>query len=458
MGRPNRGLRLTVIAAVFLLVFYSLTPYDSAIRSFFRFHYNVIEDHVQERHPNDAWLFKEQRYPVNPAKDIGIIVKTGYGTRDRVPRALYALANETLFTDVIVTQDFPASSSPKHQHTLNGKTVPVIDIVGWNLERGALAGAEHMERLSKYKHLASAVEAEEWQLADGLGKSMGWELDALKFLSSLEYVWLNMPKKKWYIMLDDDSYIIKHSMNLLLGHLNPAKPQLIGNPVGDYKGRFPHGGSSVIISGSAMSKLFDLNPQVVAQGHLESASITWGDKLLSITFMKIGVYLDEKYRRMFNGENPWMTRMWVDRFCTPLMSFHALGDSETMEHVSITFGKLTKPVFWRELADIYGAPSFSSFLEEPARANMEYVGRLDEYSTTVQHVDSVERCMHICQVEHFERCLAWSYDSHGKLCHFAPWAIIGDYLEGRVSGINPQLAAKAASKCHALPASLTNLY
>lgn len=180
MGRPNRSLRLAVIVAVLLLVLYSLTPYDSPIRSFFRFHSNVIEDYVQERHPNDAWLFKEQRYPVDPAKDIGIIVKTGYGTRERVPRALYALANETLFTDIIVTQDFPASSSPKHQHKMNGKPVPVVDIVGWNLERGALAGAEHMERISKYKHLASAVEAEEWQLADGLGKSMGWELDALK--------------------------------------------------------------------------------------------------------------------------------------------------------------------------------------------------------------------------------------------------------------------------------------
>jgi len=267
-----------------------------------------------------------------------------------------------------------------------------------------------------------------------------------------------MPRKKWYLMLDDDTYVIKHSLNLLLGHLDPAVPQLIGNPVGDYKGRFPHGGSSVVISGSAMSKLFDMNPQVVAQGHLDSASITWGDKLLSITFMKIGVYLDETYRRWFNGENPWMTRMWIDRFCVPLISFHGLGDQETMEEVSIMFGKVTKPVFWRDLSEIYGGPSFSTFLEEPIRANMEYVGRLDEYSTTVRDVDSVETCQRICFLQNFDRCLAWSYDAERKLCHHAPWAIIGDYLEGRQSGINPQLAVKAANRCHALPASLTNLY
>ncbi|KAH7039752.1 uncharacterized protein B0I36DRAFT_309219 [Microdochium trichocladiopsis] len=458
MRRAYRSARLTIILVISVLVLYSLTPYDSSIRSFFRFHSNVIEDYVQEKHPSDAWLFKEQRWPVDAAKDIGIIVKTGFGTRDRVPRALYALANESLIADIVVTQDFPVSNKAKDQYKLAGKPVPVVDIVGWNLERGALAAAEHLERISKYRHLAAAVEAEEWQLADGLGKSMGWELDALKFLSSLEYVWLNMPKKKWYLMLDDDTYVIKHSLNLLLGHLDPAKPQLIGNPVGDYKGRFPHGGSSVIISGSAMSKLYDLNPQVVAEGHLESASITWGDKLLSTTFMKVGVYLDETYRRMFNGENPWTTRMWIDRFCAPLLSFHALGDKETMEEVSITFGKMTKPVFWRDLADIYGAPSFSSFLEEPIRANMEYVGRLDEYSTTVQNVDSVEKCQRICQFQNSDRCLAWSYDPRTKVCNHAPWAIIGDYLEGRLSGINPQLATTAANRCHPLPAALTSLY
>lgn len=261
-----------------------------------------------------------------------------------------------------------------------------------------------------------------------------------------------MPRKKWYIMLDDDTYIIKPSLSLLLSHLDPSVPQLLGNPVGDYKGRFPHGGSSVIISSAAMGKLYDEHPEIVAEGNLESPTETWGDKLLSTTFMKIGVYLDETFRRFFNGESPEMTRMWVDRFCIPLVSFHGLSKGDAMEQVGLTFANLSEPVFWRELGVMYGAPNFASFRYDPIRINMEFVGRLDEFSTTVDNVASTEHCRDICLKKNPNRCLAWSYDPASQVCHHAPWAIIGDYAENRASGVNAELAEKAASKCHAPPA------
>jgi hypothetical protein len=251
-------------------------------------------------------------------------------------------------------------------------------------------------------------------------------------------------------MLDDDTYVIKSSLSFLLGHIDPRKPTFLGNPVGDYKGRFPHGGSSVVISGSALSKLFDGHPKVVAEGHLESPTATWGDKLLSTTLMKIGVYLDEGYRRMFNGENPWMTRMWADRFCLPLVSFHGLGVGDAMELVGNTFAQFKDPVFWRQLGTIYGAADFASFHQEPIRVNMDFVGRLDEHSTSFTNVESVSECIRLCG-QHSTQCLAWSYDAPGKFCHIAPWAIIGDFVEGRLSGINAPLAEHLAAGCHSLP-------
>ncbi len=256
-----------------------------------------------------------------------------------------------------------------------------------------------------------------------------------------------MPKKKWYLILDDDTYIIKPSLTLLLGHINPSVPTLLGNPVGDYKGRFPHGGSAVVVSGSALSKLYDGHPEIVAEGHQESPTAIWGDKLLSTTFMKIGVYLDETYGRMFNGENPWMTRMWVDRFCLPLVSFHGLGERDFMEQVGNTFKMLHEPVFWRQLGNIYGASDFSSFHKDPIRANMNFVGRLDEHSTTFKDVENVPECITICG-QHSKSCLAWAFDSVLKQCHIAPWAIIGDSVEGHFSGINAPLAEWLIKKCH----------
>ncbi|KAI0171958.1 glycosyltransferase family 31 protein [Hypoxylon sp. FL1284] len=449
MTRPSRSQKITIGVFVFLFILYNLTPYDSRPRSFLRFQHNVIQDYYQNSLPSDSWLFKPQPYPIDPVNDVGIIVKTGFGTRNRVSKAVRALSDESFFADTIVVQDFPLFEDQKNFTMDNGKEVPIVDIIGWSLEQGGLKGQEQHERVMKYTTMSEAIEGEEWMLADAIGKNMGWELDAMKFIPSLEYMWQTMPKKKWYVMADDDTYIIKSSLALVLGHLDPAKPQLIGNPVGDYKGRFPHGGSSVIMSGAALSKLYDQHPEVVAEAHEESTTAIWGDKLLSTTFMKIGVYLDETYRRLFNGEPPWMTRMWADRFCLPLVSFHGLGRDDAMLHVGETFKKMTEPVFWRQLGKIYGAPAFSSFVAEPIRPNVDYVGRLDEYSTTIDKVTEVDECVKICQ-ERSTSCLAWTFDPSRQQCHYARWAILGDPADGRFSGINGQAAEKLESSCHSV--------
>lgn len=146
-----------------------------------RFSGDAAEDYMQNRYPSDSWLFRTQQYPVDMDNDIAIIVKTGYGTRRRVPVALAALSNETFFADTVVVQDFPIFEEHQISYQLaNGKPVPAVDVVGWNLERGVLNSKTHLERISKYRHLAEAIEAEEWALSDGIGMDIGWELDALK--------------------------------------------------------------------------------------------------------------------------------------------------------------------------------------------------------------------------------------------------------------------------------------
>lgn len=443
--------RIQILSALgILFILYLLTPYDSPIRAAFRFQHTVVDDYLQHKFPSDAWLFKNQKYPIDPDSDVGIIVKTGFGTRHRVPKLLAALGNETMNNDMIVLQDHPMLAHENFSLP-NGKNVPAVDIIGWMLATKQLQGKEHVERVTKYLHLAEAIEAEEWFVSDGLSKEIGWEMDAMKFISGFQYAWKTMPKKKWYVMIDDDTYLIKESLNLALGHLNPAKPQYLGNPVGDYKGRFAHGGSSAIVSAAAMSKLFDRRPDIVAAANLEAPTAIWGDKLLAETLMKIGVYLDESYSRLFNGEPPHMTRMWADRFCIPLTTFHGLGSGDALHQVGNTFKSIREPVFWRQLGSIYGAAAFDTFVAEPIRINTNFVGRLDDRSTTVENVKTVEECLATCQRRSSD-CLAWTWAQNTKQCFLAPWALIGDAQDGVFSGINAKLAMKLADRCHSPPA------
>ncbi|KAI0550586.1 family 31 glycosyltransferase [Xylaria curta] len=451
-ARLSRWQKIALGLFISFVVIYVTSPYDGSLRAFFRFQHSVAVDYYQSKRPSDGWLYRKQHYPIDPNHDIGVIIKTGYGTKHRMPQALRALSNESFFPDVLVVQDFPVIPEQKHYNLSNDRTVgkglEIIDILGWNLERGALKGREHLERIYKYRNLRDAVEAEEWVLSEGLGRTIGWELDAMKFLPSLEYAWNTMPKKKWYLMIDDDTYVIKSTLSLLLGHLNFGQPHYIGNPVGDYKGRFPHGGSSVIMSGATMRNLFEWHPEIAAEANLESPFAIWGDKLLSTTLMKVAIYLDETYRRFFNGEHPWMTRMWVDRLCLPLMGFHGLGDPEAMEQVGEIFKDQPGPVLWSSLAKIYGVPDYQTFIDVPIRPNINYVGRLDEGSTTVENVAKVEDCLDICDRQS-TKCLAWAYDPNSKRCDTAPWAILGDLADGRFSGVNGKLGKRLVDSCHA---------
>lgn len=169
----------TGLFIVFLVIYFT-SPYDGSLRAFFRFQHTVVTDYFQGQRPSDGWLYRRQRYPIDPDHDIGLILKTGYGTKHRVPLSLRALSNESFFPDTVVVQDFPPIPEQKYYNLTNGKGVDVVDILGWNLRRGALKGRGHLERIYKYTNLADAVEAEEWVLSEGLGKKIGWELDAMK--------------------------------------------------------------------------------------------------------------------------------------------------------------------------------------------------------------------------------------------------------------------------------------
>lgn len=53
-------------------------------------------------------------------------------------------------------------------------------------------------------------------------------------MPSLELAYRAMPDKKWFILVDDDTYLIHPSLNFILGHFDPSithcKWSLVGQP------------------------------------------------------------------------------------------------------------------------------------------------------------------------------------------------------------------------------------
>ncbi len=322
-----------------------------------------------------------------------------------------------------------------------------------------------------------------------MGQAVGWELDAMKvrmsalsrppagltlnvhaqFLSGLQLGYDLLPRKKWYLLLDDDTYLIKPSLQLVLGHVDSSKPTYLGNAIGDYKARFAHGGSSFLVSHAAMGRLLDRNSAVLAEGYRSSLTEIWGDKLVATTLMKVGVFVDERFSRFFNGERPLITKILADRFCSPLVSFHGLAEPVQMRDVGRIFGAVDRPVRWSELWTIYGQPGLDVFKASPIRPGKDYVGvrvnfrntslvackladfyiskRVDENSMT-QSCESAERCFEMCEKQKSRSCMAWTWDKERKACHISPWVIVGSPTsEGKYSGLNLALMERLLRSC-----------
>ena len=251
----------------------------------------------------------------------------------------------------------------------------------------------------------------------------------------MEMIYHQLPGKKWYIILDDDTFLIRPSLELLMGHVDYRKPRYIGNAVGDYKARFGHGGSGILISGEAMRRLFE-HPGIVQEAYVESMTETWGDRLVATTLQKLGIYIEESYNHHFNGEPPSITRIWGDRFCSPLLSFHGLRKPGEMRRVGETLAKIDKPVLWHDVWQLFGGSAMSALESRPTELTADHVGKPDEHTRSWGDVRSANACQKRCE-QSGRRCLAWTYEMEIERCHTSPWLLLGaDGATGKASGVN----------------------
>jgi len=126
----------------------------------------------------DAWLWKPAKFEVDIRRDVGLLIKTGYGTRERLPAQLEAFRLEPQDSDnvFIVVGDFA-------QRNLTEGEVVINDAVGNVLRMKENARLDNSPRFAKYHHLEEAINDGNERRAKEIGRSFGWELDALKVSS-----------------------------------------------------------------------------------------------------------------------------------------------------------------------------------------------------------------------------------------------------------------------------------
>ena len=171
--------RLRLITASFMVValVFILLPNNSSIWLAFRFNATRLSIYL---HPSagDSWLYQQPQFPINITEDVGLILKTGYGTQHRLPAALEALETGFASQDIVVIADF-ASGNEKHFH-YNGNYVQVHDILAMMLENESLKWMGSTPRFKKYLEMNTAIIDGKPKIAEEISRNAGWELDAMK--------------------------------------------------------------------------------------------------------------------------------------------------------------------------------------------------------------------------------------------------------------------------------------
>ncbi|KAL2163008.1 hypothetical protein VTH06DRAFT_6844 [Thermothelomyces fergusii] len=441
-SRPRLRLRPSVsVALLVFLLLWLVLPYDNVVRLAVRWNAKRLKAALVSP-PSERWVYSRPKYPVDLGKDVVVILKTGYGTRERVPAWLDALGAGNEFKDIFVIAD--SEGDIAYADGANTRRLHVNDAVAHSLRFHLGAYAEH-PRVTRYSQLAEAIYRRDEATALHLCRGFGWELDAMKFISGLEMVYQVHPHKKWYLLVDDDTYIIQPSLKPLLGHLNPERPHYLGNAVGDFRARFAHGGSAVVLSQAAIRTLI-MDQRTLKPIYVDSLDETWGDRLLAKALLKHGIHLDETYSHMFNGEPPLLTKIRADRLCSPLISFHKLPSPAAMREVGDRFRNVSTPVLWGDLWDMYGRTPPWEAAGALVSNGRDHVGDPDESTLEIPNVKTAEECE-----RHFERrsrsSLAWSWDAQTKTCLVSHWVVVGEDEPGKVSGINVRRAKQLAAEC-----------
>lgn len=182
--RTRRRFGLLAAAVLLLLnISYLVLPPDSAIRLAIGFNTSRVFNFLSGSAINrDAWLRRSGKYSVALRSDVGYLIKTGYGTRHRVPAQLEAFAQTGgILGDegrsFMVVGDWTTANETDAK--LLG--VQVHDAIHMMMvENKVEKPMQQHARFLKYRTLQGTVDSGDEAEARKIGQKFGWELDALK--------------------------------------------------------------------------------------------------------------------------------------------------------------------------------------------------------------------------------------------------------------------------------------
>jgi hypothetical protein len=271
-----------------------------------------------------------QSTPLSP-NDIVLIFKTGASTIwRRMPLHLSTTLSNNRIPNSVIYSDFPEQLSSEIYAIDALENVTSI-IKEYDLEAYdsyiELQSPDHINTYREHGRLPGdeppGLEA---------GNTPGWRLDKYKFLPMLAHARKTFPDKKWYIYIEDDTYLFLTSLlSWLSTQSYNSKPLYFGAFSGEGNETFAQGGSGLVFSQSLMKTVFEGNKaaDLKEYGNYTSTACC-GDIALGKVLRDYDISVNEgEYGPVsFKPEPPWKTGFNDLTWCSPVFTFHHLHQKD----------------------------------------------------------------------------------------------------------------------------------
>ena len=232
--------------------------------------------------------------------------------------------------------------------------------------------------------------------------STGWRSDADKNLPGIKKLFETFPNAKWYIMIDDDTYLFRHNLLANLANYDHQKRFYFGSAT-KFMGcdgvtkfgqgpAFAHGGSGIIISHGAMQAMLGIMDRCI-----DKYITCWaGDVRLSLCLRDAGILL--KPSSGFLGDPP--LKSLHQRPCMRPMTFHHLLLRHTQQIWDIERRLANQSHYDISMSDIV-QPMLLNFQERMLDVDMPG-NDIDNIATA-----TVALCEELCRQK--RECISYSY-------------------------------------------------
>jgi hypothetical protein len=281
---------------------------------------NGVEDDAQDLTPNDVLL----------------IVKTGGTTMWK--RMLVHLTtsldrerinpdNIVVYSDLVETVGSITTVDALVNLTQSVKDSPEFDVYRQQ--------PEYMD--NNYYVEAAGVGGDTW------GPTGGWIVDKWKFIPLMQHAGENWPNARWYIYMEDDSYLFLPNVLSYLSKFDSSAPHYLGSYAAKSDVVFAHGGAGFALSRGAWEKTFGkkrTSGSLAEDYNKYTADHCCGDQVLAHAMRKNGVRFGEnggdgKFTWGFNPVVHWTFGFSRYNWCSPLMSWHKVHNRDVAQYYEL---------------------------------------------------------------------------------------------------------------------------